>query len=167
MKSHLEVAKDAVRSAGLEELADALEWAAAAVKHRSTLLSAARWAATADGGECPDCGHRSVHDRKCPTAEALHALDQQWSRDEVESAHHEAIWQPNEGRRPALGGSLIPPRPAFDPAFEAEMERRFGWRSRSLGVTVPQSVMLTMGSIAHADSPQPAQPQPEDEPADE
>lgn len=106
MKTHLEVARDAVRSAGLEELADALEWAAAAVKHRATLLSAARWAA---GGRwmgdewvvrCSNCSGADAdpdeavaipHDVDCPMAEMLHALDPDWSREELISAHSAAL----------------------------------------------------------------------------
>jgi hypothetical protein len=86
----LEVARDAVRTALGDDVADALEWAAAAVKHRETLLSAARWAAT-EGGHCPDCGSAYVHDTKCPTAAMLHALDPEWSRAEVNAAHESAL----------------------------------------------------------------------------
>jgi hypothetical protein len=111
VKTELEVARDAVRSAGLEELADALEWAAAAVRHRATLLSAARWAAGESTERCVDCGHRSVHGRKCPTAEALHALDAQWSCEEVNSAHGGAAhWAPRRLRpMHELGLDYIPP----------------------------------------------------------
>ena len=86
MKTELEVARDAVRAALGDELADALEWAAAAVRHRETLLSAARWAAT-EGGPCADCGSAYVHDAKCPTAAMAHALDSEWSAAEVNAAH--------------------------------------------------------------------------------
>jgi hypothetical protein len=179
VKTELEVARDAVRAALGDELADALEWAAAAVKHRATLLSAARLAAT-EGDVCPDCRSRSVHERKCATAAMLHALDPEWSVVEVSSAHSAAL-----NRVSAMGNPLRAmrgPRPPFEgqPGLEAavraattpeearaiidEHYRRERLHvdpdrltySAPIGLTTPERVMLTMGSIAHA--PQSAQP---------
>lgn len=83
MKHEIEVARDAVRAALGDELADALEWAAAAVAHRTTLVETLRWVA---GGECREC-ENTVHNHDCSTAAVLHALDAEWSRDQVNTAH--------------------------------------------------------------------------------
>jgi len=80
MKTELEVARDAVRQAGLEELADALEWAAAAVRHRSTLLHALGYMTVGEGA-CIDCRARwaEPHSRNCRWATARRVLDPGWS----------------------------------------------------------------------------------------
>lgn len=92
MKTELEVARDAVRAALGDELADALEWAAAAVKHREQVLFAmtehAGWSA---GERCAYCASELVHDIDCTVATALHALDPEWNRREVELAHEAAL----------------------------------------------------------------------------
>lgn len=139
MKTELEVARDAVRSAGLEELADNLEWAAAAVKHRDTLLSAARWAATDSEAPCPDCGDYNLHARECPTANALHALDPEWSRQQVEAAHADAPqWAPRRlWPMHALGGNRIPPRPPFGPGPINATEVTLGSALRPVGADLP------------------------------
>ena len=81
-----------MRAALGDELADALEWAAAAVKHREQVLFAmtehAGWSA---GERCAYCASELVHDIDCTVATALHALDPEWNRREVELAHEAAL----------------------------------------------------------------------------
>lgn len=185
MKTELEVARDAVRQAGLEELADALEWAAAAVRHRATLLSAARWAATDSEAPCPDCGDYNLHARECPTANMLHALDSEWSRGQVEAAHADAQqWAPRRlWPMPALPRPAFPPLPADipdgaaiftstirsptgEPVPRVSMADGAAWELRPVGPSTDGGLTRLMDWVQVA-SPQPAQPQPEDEPADE
>ncbi len=171
MKPELEVARDAVRTALGDDVADALEWAAAAVEHRATLLSAARWSAT-EGGACVDCGRAYMHDATCPTAAMLHELDPEWSRQQVDRAHHDAPNRAPRRLRPMheLGGNLIPPRPPFE-----SRPARLEWTAP----IVPSQLVTFDPPRAHPDgdvlmgmalvvaSPQPAQPQSEDDTSDE
>lgn len=185
MKTELEVARDAVRSAGLEELADALEWAAAAVKHRRALMFAAvDWFLSE--APCPECGHRSVHNASCETAAALHALSPDWSREELISAHSAALNTLRAVRGlilPTLGGNRIPPRPPFpslhppiiptlgmQPPWRRVGERittadGMTWELRVTGPALSDGVTRRAEWFSVAASPQPAQPQPEDDTA--
>lgn len=90
-RTELEVARDAVRTVYGDELADALEWAAAAVKHRLVMMTALRRFASGAAGTCADCGQGYTHRRDCRTAAALHALDDNWSQDDMDRAHGEAL----------------------------------------------------------------------------
>lgn len=161
MKTELEVARDAVRAALGDELADALEWAAAAVKHRDTLLFAtteqAGWSADE---RCTYCNSEWAHDASCDVAAALHALDPEWSRAEVASAHNAALTmarQRSDGPRltttdfidaaryatqvlmgaAPLDAANAMLRPLAGPLTLAEFDRRFGFYP-----------------VAHADSPE-------------
>ena len=124
MKPEVEVARDAVRAVFGHDVADALEWAVAAVRHRATLLSAAQWAAGESGEPCVDCGFgvRSSHDVKCPTAAALHALDWEWNRKEIDRAHEVAA-QMLYGWAHQRGASTIPPHPPFPELLSARVAR--------------------------------------------
>lgn len=99
-----QVACDALRSAGLDELADNLEWAKAALHHRDA-VHAALLAVDNEFGHCDgrhsytakpcDGDNRTVtHDRLCPKGAALRAMslatDGQWAAMELETAHAEA-----------------------------------------------------------------------------
>ena len=198
MKTELEVARDAVRSAGLEELADNLEWAAAAVKHRKILLEAARHTAATEaryGGEgfypCIVCGE-APHRRDCEAATALHALDPEWSREEVERAHV-AAWdtlRPVRGLRlhtidspthralndalndAILGSDVTRVRTADGVEYELRRQADGNWRWEAIPSVPASPLMVTQHAYRPlhgplVDLPQPAQPQPEDEPADE
>lgn len=197
MKTELEVARDAVRSAGLEELADALEWAAAAVKHRDGLMKAAvEW--FLNDADCPECGCRSVHHRTCEVALAFHALDKGWSHDEIERAHV-AAWDTlrvvREQRRPTIGSHLteatlltalnpagavhypasaaLPLPPGINDGVGITLSTGatpritttdgMAWELQPAGPSPDGGITRLMHWVQVATSPQPAQPQPEDD----
>lgn len=87
MTDATEVARDALRMAGLGELAEHLEWAVRSVAHRRAIRDAVATAVMI----ADDCTARWVHDRSCSTANALHAVDPAWSRAEVDECHAAAL----------------------------------------------------------------------------
>lgn len=133
-----QVACDALRMAGLGEVADDLEWAKSALRHRDA-VHAALLAVDNEFGHCDgrhefgakpcDGDNRTVtHDRLCPKGSALRALslatDGQWAAMELEAAHGEALRTERLRATPSpLGEWAQRPGQLFDLDPNAELAR--------------------------------------------
>lgn len=109
MKTELEVLKDALRQVGFGELADDLNFAIAAARHRVAILSALQGGnpnsvvdCTFSSTETGPCTGRSQFARPhlavCPYARALRALDPEWSERDVEASREYALLFGDESR---------------------------------------------------------------------